>query len=70
VDRLTAEGINFPFQDEYQDEIKVKKRPTNRDMLFSFLFSYETLIVATLLTFGALCVASMEQILRHPDIPA
>jgi len=70
VDRLRTEGIKFRFQDEYEEECKEKKQQTKLNMLFSFLFTYETLVVATLITFGALCVACMLQILRHPDIPA
>jgi hypothetical protein len=69
VERLMLDGINFPFQDVYIDECKERKLPTKLNMLFSFLFTNETLVVATLITFGALCVASMLQILRHPGIP-
>jgi hypothetical protein len=67
VKRLRIEGIRFPFQDVYEEEWKVIYPQTKLDKLYSFLFNYETLIVATLITFGALCVASMLQILRHPD---
>jgi hypothetical protein len=69
VERLRLEGINFPFQAWYEGECQPIYAQTKLDMLYSFLFNYETLIVATLITFGALCVASMLQILRHPDIP-
>jgi hypothetical protein len=69
VDRLLIEGIGFLFQDVYEDECKVKKQQTKLNRLYSFLFNYETLVVATLITFGALCVASMLQILRHPYTP-
>jgi len=68
--RLRLEGIEFPFHDVYQEECKVTYPQTKLNMLLSFLFTYETLVVATLITFGALCVASMLQILRHPDILA
>ncbi|CAM6051875.1 unnamed protein product [Sphagnum compactum] len=44
VDRLRIEGINFPFQDVYEDECKKKEPPTKLNM-FSFLFTYETLIM-------------------------
>ncbi|CAK9219411.1 unnamed protein product [Sphagnum troendelagicum] len=70
VDRLLLEGIRFLFQDVYEDECKKIYKQTKLNRLYSFLFNYETLVVSTLITFGALCVASMLQILRHPDIPA
>jgi len=69
VDRLRTEGITFPFQEVYEEECKKIYEKTKLEKLYLFLVSYETLIVATLITFGALCVASMLQILRHPDIP-
>jgi hypothetical protein len=67
VERLRLEGINFPFQAGYEDECQLKYEPTKPEKFYLFLVSYETLIVATLITFGVLCVASMLQILRHPD---
>jgi hypothetical protein len=69
VERLLVEGIRFPFQDVYEGECKFIRQQTKLEKLYSFLFNNETLVVATLITFGALCVASMLQILRHPDIP-
>jgi len=70
VNELRTEGINFRFQDVYDDERQMKIPKTTLNMLFSWLLSYETLVVATLISFGALFVASMLQILRHPGIPA
>jgi hypothetical protein len=67
VDKLRTEGIEFRFQDVYDEEVKKKKQETMLNMLFSLLFTYDSLVVATLITFGVLCGASMLQILRHPD---
>ncbi|KAH9537393.1 hypothetical protein CY35_16G051300 [Sphagnum magellanicum] len=70
VNKLRTEGIEFRFQDVYDEEVKKKKQETMLNMLFSLLFTYDSLVVATLITFGVLCGASMLQILRHPDNPA
>ncbi|CAK9264058.1 unnamed protein product [Sphagnum jensenii] len=69
VNKLRTEGSRFPFQDEYDEECKGIYEQTKLKKLYSFLVNYETLLVTTLITFGALCAASMLQILRHPDIP-
>jgi hypothetical protein len=71
VDRLRTEGFKFPFKDVVEeDEWRGRKPQTKLKKLFSFLLSDGTLFVATLITFGALFVASMLQILRHPGIRA
>ncbi|KAH9537389.1 hypothetical protein CY35_16G051000 [Sphagnum magellanicum] len=68
VERLRIGGICFPFKDEYKDEPKLAIYPkTLFGTIHTFLFTYETLVTATLITFGALCVASMLQILHHPN---
>jgi len=70
VEKLRTEGIYFCFQDaDSYYECKIYPQ-TKLDILFSLLVTYDSLVVATLITFGALCVASMLQILHHPDIPA
>jgi hypothetical protein len=70
VERLRIEGICFPFKDEYKDELKLVIYPKRLSgTIYTFLFTYETLVMATLITFGALCVASVLQILHHLDYP-
>jgi len=71
VEGLRTGGICFPFKDEYKDEPKLAIYPkTLFGTIHTFLFTYETLVVATLITYGALCVASMLQILHHPNYPS
>jgi hypothetical protein len=70
LERLRIGGICFPFKDEYKDEPKLPIYPkTLFGTIHTFLFTYETLVMATLITFGALCVASMLQILHHLNYP-
>jgi hypothetical protein len=61
-------SIYFPFKDEYKDEPKLAIYPkTLFGTIYAFLFTYENLVMATFITFGALCVTSMLQILHHLD---
>jgi hypothetical protein len=67
VDKLKEFGAAFEFKEPYLERDVQKPRESKYTYIYLLLISYEGGLVATLILFGGLCLATIRQILCNPS---
>jgi hypothetical protein len=67
VDKLKDLGTAFDFKKTYSEEDVRKPQESKYADVYLLLISYEGGLVATLIVFGGLCLATICQILCNPS---
>jgi hypothetical protein len=67
VEKLKQSGPAFDFKKIYSDKDKQKPKESKYAQGYFLLISYEGGLVATLILFGGLCLATIRQILCNPS---
>jgi len=67
VEELKRLGTDFDFKQTYLKEDVQKPKESKYAAVYSLLISYEGGLVATLILFGGLCLATIRQILCNPS---
>jgi hypothetical protein len=67
VEKLKEFGTQFDFKRPYLEGDVKKPQESKYADVYLFLISYEGGLVATLILFGGLCLATIRQILCNPS---